>query len=71
MKPMNELIKNFENETGAKVVVHYGGSAETYSILATMGCDVFIPGAYYYVRMAMDKGYIVNDTVRNVLFTFR
>ncbi len=66
MKPMNELIKNFENETGAKVVVHYGGSAEIYSILATTGCDVFIPGAYYYVRMAMDKGYIVNDTVRNV-----
>ena len=66
MKPMNELIKNFENKTGAMVEVHYGGSAEIYGILTTTGCDVFIPGAYYYTKIAMDKGYIVNDTVKKV-----
>jgi molybdate transport system substrate-binding protein len=66
MKPMNELIKNFEEKTGAKVEVHYGGSAEIYGILTTTGCDVFIPGAYYYTNIAMEKGYLVNDTVKNV-----
>ena len=66
MKPMNELIKNFEEKTGAKVEVHYGGSAEIYGILTTTGCDVFIPGAYYYTKIAMEKGYLINDTVKNV-----
>ena len=68
MKPMNELIKGFENETGAKVQVHYGGSAELYGILKTTGCDVFIPGAYYYMEMAMKNGYILNDTVKNITY---
>lgn len=59
MKPMNELVKEFENETGCKVTVHYGGSGELYAILATRGCDVFIPGSYYYVERAAREGYII------------
>ncbi len=67
MKPMNGLISLFENETGAKVEVHYGGSSEIFGVLqTTCGCDVFIPGAWYYTEGAMKKGYILNDTVRNV-----
>ena len=67
MKPMNELIKAFENETGAKVDVHYGGSAEIFGVLETVcGCDVFIPGAYKYTEDAIYKGYILNDTVKNM-----
>ncbi|NJE48217.1 molybdate ABC transporter substrate-binding protein [Thermococcus sp. 9N3] len=67
MKPMNELISLFENETGAKVEVHYGGSSEIFGVLqTTCGCDVFIPGAWYYTEQAMKKGYILNDTVINV-----
>ncbi|NJE07078.1 molybdate ABC transporter substrate-binding protein [Thermococcus sp. M39] len=67
MKPMNELIGMFENETGAKVEVHYGGSSEIFGILqTTCGCDVFIPGAWYYTKVGMDKGYVLNDTVKNV-----
>ena len=67
MKPMNELISLFENETGARVEVHYGGSGEIFGILETScGCDVFIPGAWYYTEQAMKKGYILNDTVINV-----
>ncbi len=61
-----ELIKNFEKRTGAKIEVHYGGSAEIYGILSTTGCDVFIPGSYYYTKIAMEKGYIINSTVKNV-----
>ncbi|KUH34767.1 molybdenum ABC transporter substrate-binding protein [Thermococcus celericrescens] len=67
MKPINELIGMFENETGVKVEVHYGGSSEIFGVLqTTCGCDVFIPGAWYYTEQAMKKGYILNGTVRNV-----
>jgi molybdate transport system substrate-binding protein len=69
MKPMNELIGMFENETGAKVEVHYGGSSEIFGILqTTCGCDVFVPGAWYYTQQAVERGYILNDTVRNVTY---
>jgi len=44
MKPMNEIIKKFENNKGIKVEVHYGDSGELYGMLSTTGCDVFIPG---------------------------
>ncbi len=66
MKPMNEIIKKFENNTGIKVEVHYGGSGELYGMLSTTGCDVFIPGSYYYTKLAMEKGYVINSTVKNV-----
>ena len=68
MKPMNELIKNFENETGAKVNVHYGGSSELFGVLTTTGGDVFIPGAYKYTEDAMKKGFILNNTVKNITY---
>ena len=68
MKPMNELIQNFENKTGAKVEVHYGGSAELFGILTTTGGDVFIPGAYKYTADAMKRGFILNDTVKNITY---
>ncbi len=67
MKPMNELIGMFEQETGARVEVHYGGSAEIFGVLATMGCDVFIPGAYKYVKDAIDRGYVLPETVKNIV----
>ncbi len=67
MKPMNELIKQFEQKTGAKIQVHYGGSAEIFGILqTTCGCDVFIPGAYKYTQDALKKGYLVEKTVKKV-----
>ncbi len=66
MKPMNELVSSFEKETGCKVTIHYGGSGELYAILSTKGCDVFIPGSYYYVERAVEEGYIVNGSVVNV-----
>ena len=67
MKPMNELIKQFEQKTGAKVQVHYGGSAEIFGILeTTCGCDVFIPGAYKYTQEALKGGYLIKDTIKNL-----
>jgi molybdate transport system substrate-binding protein len=66
IKPMNELIANFENETGADVEVRYGGSAELFGILTSKECDIFIPGDYYYTRQAMDKNYVFNESVTNL-----
>ncbi len=68
MKPMNELVQAFENKTGVKVEVHYGGSAEIFGILETTGCDVFIPGAYYYTEEGVKRGYIVPSTVKNITY---
>ncbi len=67
MKPMNELIPLFENKTGNKVQVRYGGSATIFGVLmSTCGCDVFIPGAYKYTEDALKRGYIVKDTIKNL-----
>ncbi len=66
MKPMNEIIANFENETGASVDVHYGGAGEIFGILASGMGDVFIPGSYYHTAEAMERGYVYNDTVQNI-----
>ncbi len=68
IKPMNELIDDFENKTGVKVEVHYGGSAEIFGILETTGCDVFIPGAYYYTEEGVKGGYLFADTVKNITY---
>lgn len=66
IKPMNELIRNFENETGAKVQVRYGGSAEIFGTLDSKECDIFIPGDYYYTKQAMNRHYVFNESVKNV-----
>ncbi|AKB80294.1 Molybdenum ABC transporter, periplasmic molybdenum-binding protein ModA [Methanosarcina horonobensis HB-1 = JCM 15518] len=66
IKPMNELIANFENETGADIEVRYGGSAEIFGILTSKECDVFIPGDYFYTGQAMEKNYVFNESVANL-----
>lgn len=66
IKPMNELIANFENETGAEIEVRYGGSAELFGILTSKECDVFIPGDFYYTGQAMEKNYVFNESVTNL-----
>ncbi|AKB73487.1 Molybdenum ABC transporter, periplasmic molybdenum-binding protein ModA [Methanosarcina lacustris Z-7289] len=66
IKPMTELIGNFENETGADVEVRYGGSAEIFGFLTSKECDVFIPGDYYYTGQAMEKNYVFNESVTNL-----
>ena len=66
IKPMNELIENFENGTGADIEVRYGGSAEIFGILTSKECDIFIPGDYYYTEQAMDRNYVFNESVENL-----
>lgn len=66
IKPMNELIENFENETGAQIQVRYGGSAEIFGFLTSKECDVFVPGDYYYTEQAMGRNYVFNESVENL-----
>lgn len=64
IKPINEIMKNFENENNAVIDIHYGGSGELFSILQTNGCDVFIPGAYYYTKEALNKNLVYKKSVK-------
>ncbi len=67
MKPVSKFISLFENRTGDKVQVNYGGSAEIFGILqTTCECDVFIPGAYKYTQDALKRGYIIKNTIKNL-----
>jgi molybdate transport system substrate-binding protein len=66
IKPMNELIGNFENETGADIEVRYGGSAEIFGFLTSKECDIFIPGDYHYTEQAMGRNYVFNESVENL-----
>lgn len=66
MKPMNEIVKNFEQQSGAKVNLSYGGSGEIFLALGTRGCDVFVPGAANYTKNAIDRGYVDSETVHSI-----
>ena len=68
IKPMNELKANFEEDNpGVSVDIRYGGAAELFGILETQkDADLFLPGDMKYMTESMNKGYILNDTVRNV-----
>ena len=68
MRPMEELREAFERESGMAVDVAYGGSG---ALLGRMGadqsCDVFIPGASKHVADAVRRGWVVPDSVADVV----
>lgn len=64
IKPMNEIVKKFEEKTGATIDAHYGGSGELFGVLSTVGCDVFIPGDIYFTKNAIAKDLIIEDSVK-------
>lgn len=66
MNPVNELIDMYEEREGVNVEVDYGGSGEEFSKLSMGIGDVFIPGAYYYMEIAIENGYVIPETVVNI-----
>jgi molybdate transport system substrate-binding protein len=68
VKVTNDLKTEFEQENpGVTVNVKNGGSGELFGILETQkNADIFLPGDYKYMQDAVDRGYIQNDTVKNV-----
>jgi molybdate transport system substrate-binding protein len=66
---MDELGKEFENETGIDVDIIYGGSGHIFGQLSTSGRgDVFIPGAEYYTLRGIEEGLIYENLTRNVTY---
>ncbi len=66
MKPMNELVKMFEDKYHVKIEVDYGGSGELFAKLEMGIGDVFVPGSYYYIKIAQEKGLIIPSTIVNI-----
>ncbi|GBC59425.1 molybdenum ABC transporter substrate-binding pro tein [Desulfonema ishimotonii] len=68
IKPMEELRKNFEQEHHISVSVHYGGSGELFGLMAAgRPSDVFIPGAAKYTQDALKNGWIVRESIRDLV----
>ena len=63
LKPVEEISRQFEEEQGVKVRLHFGGFGVLMGNLA-MGqpCDVFMPGAAKYVEDALAKGLVAPGT---------
>lgn len=58
-KPMDEIGKQYEDETGTKVNYNYAGSNTLLSqIELKKEGDVYMPGAKYYIDKADEKGFV-------------
>lgn len=70
MSAMNDLKTNFEKENpGTNVTIQYGNSAELFSTLQTQkSADLVVPGDLTFMDNAKSKGYIVNDTVKSIVY---
>lgn len=70
MSAMNDLKANFEKENpGTTVNIQYGNSAELFSTLQTQkSADLVVPGDLTFMDNAKSKGYIVNDTVKPIVY---
>ena len=64
----DELVVKFnEKYPNIKVNMKYGGSGELFTTMETQKSgDVFFPAAYKYMGEAVENGYVVNDSVKNV-----
>jgi len=70
MKAMNELKTSFEKENpGVKVNVQYGNSGELFAKLDSQkSADAVVPGDLTFMDNAKNKGYIINDTVKPIVY---
>ena len=66
MKPMNELVKLFEQRYHVKVIIDYGGSGEIFAKLKVGQGDVFVPGSYYYAEQAVKDKFVISSTLVNI-----
>jgi molybdate transport system substrate-binding protein len=70
MKAMNELKTGFEKQNpGITVTVQYGNSAELFARLESQkSADAVVPGDLTFMDNAKSKGYIINDTVKPIVY---
>ena len=58
IKPMNEIIQNFEKEYDTQVDVYYDGSGNLYGrYVAGQPCDVYVPGSEKTLNDMVKKGW--------------
>jgi len=59
-QPVDELLADFEKETGWKVIVEFGGSGQLLTRYQATGAgDVFLPGSHFYVDKLSAEGQVV------------
>lgn len=70
MHPMDNLKARFEKaHPGVTLQMVYAGSGELFGMIATRKeGDVFIPGADKYTRDALKKGFVTEDSIRDLCF---
>jgi molybdate transport system substrate-binding protein len=70
MSAMNDLKANFEKENpGTTVNIQYGNSGELFATLDTQkSADAVVPGDLTFMDNAKSKGYIINDTVKPIVY---
>ena len=62
-KPTDKIITQFEQKTGHKVIVDYGGSGKQMAKYRTaLRGDLFMPGSYFYIDKLKEKGLVLSDS---------
>ncbi|WP_321492206.1 molybdate ABC transporter substrate-binding protein [uncultured Desulfobacter sp.] len=62
-KPTDKIIARFEQETGHKVIVDYGGSGKQMATYQTvLRGDLFMPGSCFYIDRLREKGLVLSDS---------
>lgn len=70
MSAMNDLKANFEKENpGVTVNIQYGNSGELFATLNTQkSADMVVPGDLTFMDNAKNKGYMLNDTIKPIVY---
>lgn len=70
MSAMNDLKANFEKENpGTTVNIQYGNSGELFATLNTQkSADMVVPGDLTFMDNAKEKGYMINDTIKPIVY---
>lgn len=70
MHPMDELKARFEKtHPGTTLQMIYSGSGELFGTIAVRKAgDVFVPGSEKEIDDALDKGFVIEETIRPLCF---
>ena len=64
-----EAAALFENQTGAKLIVHFGGSGQMLSQMRLSGRgDIYFPGSSDYMELAKREGDVIPETEKIVVY---
>ena len=70
MSAMNDLKADFEAKNpGTTVNIQYGNSGELFATLDTQkSADMVVPGDLTFMDNAKNKGYMLNDTIKPIVY---